>query len=79
MRKDAVWAGRSPAADVNPHRRIEINALCDLVGGVSKMTVHRWLNDPGKGFPKPVYLGRRRYWREAEVVAWLDAQAAEVA
>ena len=41
-------------------------------GGISQMTIWRWLNDPASTFPKPVYIYRRRYWREAEVLAWLE-------
>lgn len=46
-----------------------------LLGGVSDMTLHRWLHREDLDFPKPIYIGRRRYWRESEVLAWLDAQA----
>jgi predicted DNA-binding transcriptional regulator AlpA len=38
------------------------------------MTLHRWLNNPDLNFPKPAYIGRRRYWREADVIAWLEAR-----
>jgi len=50
-------------------------AVRDALGGVSDMTLWRWLNDPALNFPKPIYIARRRYWREADVSAWLDAQA----
>lgn len=49
-------------------------AMRDALGGVSDMTIHRWLNDPALDFPKPIYIARRRYWREADVLAWLDAR-----
>ena len=55
-------------------RRIQTAALRELCGGVSDMWVWRRLNtDPT--FPRPIYIARRRYWREADVVAWLEAQA----
>ncbi|KIX17034.1 AlpA family transcriptional regulator [Paracoccus sp. 228] len=47
----------------------------NLLGGISDMTLWRWLNDQSMGFPRPIYLGRRRYWREAEVIGWVDAQS----
>ncbi|SDE96586.1 hypothetical protein SAMN05421538_11818 [Paracoccus isoporae] len=50
-------------------------AVRDALGGVSDMTLWRWLNDPALNFPKPIYIARRRYWREADVSDWLDAQA----
>ena len=39
-------------------------------GPVTDMTLWRWLRDESTGFPKPVYVNRRRYWRAAEVAAW---------
>ena len=47
----------------------QVRALC---GDISDMTLWRWINE--RDFPKPVYIARRRFWREAEVVAWLQAQ-----
>jgi len=55
-------------------KRIQAAAVRALCGDVSDMTIWRWLNDPAMDFPKPVYIGNRRYWREAEIIAWLDAQ-----
>lgn len=60
----------------NQHRRIAVNDVLQMCGGVSAMTLHRWLNNPDLNFPKPQYIGRRRYWKEAEVIAWLEAREA---
>ena len=38
--------------------------------GVTSMTLHRWLADESLAFPKPVYLGRFRYWRLSELEQW---------
>lgn len=61
--------------DTNPHRRIPINAVCDLCGGVSHMTIWRWQQDDKLDFPRPIYIGRRRYWKEADILDWLEARA----
>lgn len=53
---------------------IQASSVRSLCGGISDMTLWRWLNDQSLDFPRPIYLGRRRYWREAEVLAWLDAR-----
>ncbi|MCB5409446.1 helix-turn-helix transcriptional regulator [Pseudogemmobacter faecipullorum] len=45
-----------------------------LCGGISDMTLWRWLDDAALAFPKPVYIQRRRFWREADLMAWLDAR-----
>jgi predicted DNA-binding transcriptional regulator AlpA len=57
------------------NRRISANAVRDLCGGISDMSLWRWLADPALEFPRPIHIARRRYWREAEVLAWLDRQA----
>ena len=38
-------------------------------GNCSDMWLHRRLNDDS-GFPKPIYLGRLRYWRLSDLIAW---------
>lgn len=63
-----------PQSDCNLNRRIPAAAVCNLCGGVSDMTLWRWLNDDALAFPRPVYIGRRRYWREAEILAWLESR-----
>ena len=52
-------------------------ATRELCGGISDMSLWRWLNSPEMAFPKPIYISRRRYFREAEVLAWIEAQAAK--
>ena len=44
--------------------------------GVTSMTLHRWLRDERMNFPAPVYLGRMRFWRIAELEAW-EAERAQ--
>jgi predicted DNA-binding transcriptional regulator AlpA len=56
------------------NRRINSAAVRELCGGVSDMSLWRWLQNPDLNFPKPVYIGKRRYFKEADVVAWLEAQ-----
>jgi predicted DNA-binding transcriptional regulator AlpA len=38
-------------------------------GGVSDMTIHRWINGKS-GFPHPVLINRRCYWRSADLDAF---------
>ncbi|MBY6119813.1 AlpA family phage regulatory protein [Mameliella alba] len=54
---------------------LEVRRLC---GGISRPTLHRWLNDSEMQFPKPVKLGARNYWLESEIVTWIDGQSEEV-
>jgi predicted DNA-binding transcriptional regulator AlpA len=58
----------------DPNIRIPASRVRNLCGGISDMSLWRWLNEPSYKFPKPIYIGSRRYWREADVLAWLDAR-----
>lgn len=60
-------------------RMIPASAVCDLCGGVSDMTVWRWLHRSDLNFPRTVYICRRRIWRESEIHAWLKSRPREVA
>ena len=42
---------------------------------ITKMTLWRWLR--GEKFPKPTYIGGRRYWKAEALDAWDAAKAAE--
>jgi predicted DNA-binding transcriptional regulator AlpA len=37
---------------------------------VSDMSLYRWLHDEKLSFPRPIYIGRYRYWRLADLLAW---------
>jgi predicted DNA-binding transcriptional regulator AlpA len=43
-------------------------------GGASDMWLHRRLRD-GSGFPKPMLVEGRRFWRISELEAWERARA----
>lgn len=70
----AATAAPLPLAASHTERRINQKSVRDLCGGISYMTLWRWLNDPAMGFPRPVIIGRLRYWREADIVAWLASR-----
>jgi len=37
---------------------------------ITDMSLWRWLRNPDIGFPKPLYIGRFRYWRLSDLVAF---------
>jgi predicted DNA-binding transcriptional regulator AlpA len=43
------------------------------------MTIHRWLRDTKLEFPRPIYIGRHRYWKLAELIQWERAKGGRVA
>lgn len=44
---------------------------------VSDRTIDRWLATPALGFPKPLVIRRRRFWRQAEIDRFDQQRAAE--
>lgn len=53
---------------------ISAKTVRELCGNISDMSLWRWLNDPALGFPRPVYIQKRRFWREAEILEWIEAR-----
>lgn len=47
----------------------------EVFDGASDMWLWRKLKDPDLNFPRPVYIGKRRFFDEAEISAWIDARA----
>ena len=48
-------------------------------GNISDMSLWRWIRDPKLGFPAPIVINRRRYWKESELAAWERARAGKAA
>lgn len=44
--------------------------VCARFGGISAMTLWRWCRDPELGFPVPIRVNRRRFFKEADVLAF---------
>ena len=42
--------------------------------GVSDMCLWRWQRNDALGFPQPIRLGKRRFWKLSELEAWEDAK-----
>ncbi|MXP09606.1 helix-turn-helix transcriptional regulator [Pseudoblastomonas halimionae] len=55
-------------------RLIGSAAVREMCGGISDMSIWRWLNDDALNFPKPIYISRRRYWREADILDWINSR-----
>lgn len=52
-------------------------AVREALGGISDMSLWRWLSNPELGFPRPIYIANRRYFYADEIEAWLERQADE--
>lgn len=51
----------------------------ELLGGISAMTEWRWSHDPEMDFPRPIVINRRKYFRRADLLSWLETRAQEAA
>ncbi|MEJ5087146.1 helix-turn-helix transcriptional regulator [Brucella pseudogrignonensis] len=46
---------------------------------ISEMTLWRWSRDESLGFPKPLDIRKRKFYREDEIIAWERRKAAGAA
>ena len=53
-------------------KKITSKDLRGLLGGISDMSLWRFIHDKKLGFPKPIYINRRRFWSQEEIKQWLE-------
>ena len=61
---------------MNQHQAFLPAAQVRLRYGVSHMSLWRWLNNKATGFPKPIRINGRRFWKLAELEQWEDESRA---
>lgn len=49
------------------------------LGGIHKITLHRWLRSEALGFPDPVTINGRHFFVESEIDAWIASRREAVA
>lgn len=52
----------------------EVRRIC---GNIAEMTLYRWQKDKSLYFPQPTLVYGRRYWSEADVLAWWARRSAQ--
>jgi hypothetical protein len=50
--------------------------VCAFFGGISKMTLLRWVQNPASGFPPPFKINQQNYWIRREIISFRDLQRA---
>ena len=55
------------------HRKLSSRQVRELCGGVSDMTIWRWMRQ--RDFPRPTKIASRNYWSEREIAEWWQRQA----
>ncbi|MBB4267840.1 helix-turn-helix transcriptional regulator [Roseospira visakhapatnamensis] len=60
----------TPASSPESTMLIPARIVRAELGGISDMTLWRWLRRPDLEFPQPVVIARRRYWRRTDLEDW---------
>ena len=55
-------------------RLLSAPATKRLFGNVSDMSLWRWLHDSSLGFPEPIVIRKRRFWRLGDLLDFIDRQ-----
>jgi hypothetical protein len=55
---------------------MSVRQVCLFFGGVSKMSLYRWAQNPASGFPQPFKVGQKNYWVRRDIIAFRDMQRA---
>ncbi len=61
----------------NDNQLIPSKPLREKLGGISDMTLWRWLNNPEIDFPRPIMISKRRYWRELGIDEWIKRMSGQ--
>jgi predicted DNA-binding transcriptional regulator AlpA len=56
---------------------MSVRQVCQFFGGVSKMSLWRWAQNPTSGFPPPFKVGQKNYWVRRDILAFRDSQKAQ--
>ena len=54
---------------------VSANTVKQEFDNPSDMTLWRWLQDEELGFPKPIYIRGRRFWRWSEIQNFKESVA----
>ena len=57
-----------------PHALLPTRKVRARYGGITERTIYRWLKNPELGFPQPLVINGRRYWKPEDLEAF-DARA----
>ena len=58
-------------------KKLNSKQVRDILGGISDMSLWRFLHDKHLNFPKPIYINRRRLWSSKELSEWFDSRPRE--
>lgn len=62
--------GLKDLASVDNEKYLSSGKVRQRYDDATIMTLHRWVNHPTLGFPKPTYMNGRRYWKLSELLEY---------
>ncbi|MDP4022065.1 hypothetical protein Q8W71_05485 [Methylobacterium sp. NEAU 140] len=57
------------------NKLIPAKKVREELGGISDMTLYRWLADENLKFPRPTYIKKRRYFDSGDLAAFKERLA----
>lgn len=64
----------NPKAGHDDGPLVPTRLVCDRYH-VSDRTIDRWISKPELGFPQPIIINKRRYFREQQLQLWERSRA----
>lgn len=58
-----------------PNKLITAANAREFLGGISAMTEWRYIHDDTLDFPRPVKIRNRNFYREADILEWINSRA----
>jgi predicted DNA-binding transcriptional regulator AlpA len=69
----AVTPMQDVPTDNDSQRYLPAKQVCERFN-ISLMTLWRWVSNSAMGFPRPIYINRRRYFVESEITQYVANQ-----
>jgi len=54
--------------------KINSKQLREMLGGISDMSLWRFVHSKYLDFPKPTYINKRRFWSSSDIEDWFRKQ-----
>ena len=53
---------------------VNSKSVMQRLGGISRVSLWRYVNDPELDFPQPIVVRTRRFWKEDDLTNWVESR-----
>lgn len=53
---------------------VNSKSVMQRLGGISRVSLWRYVNDPELDFPQPIVVRTRRFWKEDDLANWVESR-----